>query len=42
MTTMKRLLRRLDGYTLITMNAPQTHERAHERAHYRWHVRKQP
>ena len=46
MTTIKRLLRRLDGYTLDTFNAPHTHERAHrradERAHYRWHIRKQP
>ncbi len=41
MTTIKRLLRRLDGYTLTTMNAPQTHSRAQERAHYRWHTRKQ-
>ena len=37
MTTIKRLLRRLDGYTLTTMNAPATHERAH----HRWHTRKQ-
>ena len=25
MTTIKRLLRRLDGYTLETFNAPATH-----------------
>ena len=28
---MKRLLRRLDRYTLTTMNAPETH--------FRWHTR---
>ena len=28
MTTMKRLLRRLDGYTLEVFNAPATHRRA--------------
>ena len=28
MTTIKRLLRRLDGYTLEAFNAPQTHARA--------------
>jgi len=28
MTTIKRLLRRLDGYTLDTFNAPETHRRA--------------
>ena len=28
MTTMKRLLRRLDGYTLEAFNAPATHARA--------------
>jgi hypothetical protein len=32
MTTIKRLLRRLDGYTLDAFNAPQTHERALQRA----------
>jgi hypothetical protein len=32
MTTIKRLLRRLDGYTLEAFNSPQTHERAHRRA----------
>jgi hypothetical protein len=31
MPTIKRWLRRLDGYTLTTMNAPETH--------FRWHVR---
>ena len=33
MTTIKRLMRRLDDHTLTTTNAPETH--------YRWHVRKQ-
>jgi hypothetical protein len=28
MTTIKRLLRRLDGYTLEAFNAPETHRRA--------------
>ena len=27
MTTIKRLLRRLDGYTLDAFNAPSTHDR---------------
>jgi hypothetical protein len=27
MTTIKRLLRRLDGYTLDVFNAPATHQR---------------
>jgi hypothetical protein len=33
MTTIKRLLRRLDGYTLQTLNAPQTHDRARTGRH---------
>jgi hypothetical protein len=32
MTTIKRLLRRLDGYTLEAFNAPETHRRAGRRA----------
>lgn len=32
MTTIKRLLRRLDGYTLEAFNAPATHRRAGRRA----------
>ena len=31
MTTMKRLLRRLDAYTLDVFNAPTTHSRAASR-----------
>jgi hypothetical protein len=35
MTTIKRLLRRLDSYTLDVFNAPQTHDRTHDRTHAR-------
>ena len=31
MTTMKRLMRRLDAYTLDVFNAPQTHASTHDR-----------
>jgi hypothetical protein len=31
MTTIKRLLRRLDGYTLEAFNSPQTHSLANDR-----------
>ncbi len=33
MTTMKRLLRRLDAYTLDALNAPTTHARARRGRH---------
>ena len=38
MTTIKRLLRRLDGYTLDAFNAPETHARART-GPLRWHTR---
>jgi len=33
MTTIKRLLRRLDGYTLEAFNAPATHQRRQSGRH---------
>jgi hypothetical protein len=33
MTTIKRLLRRLDGYTLEVFNAPATHHRSRTGRH---------
>jgi hypothetical protein len=33
MTTIKRLLRRLDGYTLEAFNAPATHDRLRRGRH---------
>ena len=33
MTTMKRLMRRLDAYTLDVFNAPSTHDRRRDGRH---------